>query len=82
MRSAAKVLRFGGRLFMVHRADRLADLIQLSRQYKLEPKTVRLVHPSKGKNANLVLFSALLGGGVQLDCLPPLFMMDDDKQSK
>ncbi len=73
-KNAAKVLKFGGRFYIVHKAERLADVISVCRQYKLEPKEIRFVHSKKEKNAELVLLCAMLGGGVQVKVLPPIII--------
>jgi tRNA1Val (adenine37-N6)-methyltransferase len=56
--AAAKLLRFGGRLYMVHRAHRLADIVCALREHKLEPKRLQFA----GKQLDLVLVEASLGG--------------------
>lgn len=73
-KNVAKVLKFGGRFYIVHKAERLADVISVCRQYKLEPKEIRFVHSKKEKNAELVLLCAMLGGGVQVKVLPPIII--------
>ncbi len=69
--SVAKILKFGGRLYMIHRADRLADIIYYGRENKLEPKQIRFIHDNNRKNAALVLISFIHGGGSQVTVLPP-----------
>ena len=39
---------------MVHRPHRLVDIISLMRQYRIEPKRIRMVHPFADKEANMV----------------------------
>lgn len=41
-----RFLKDNGRLYMVHRPERLADIFCLMRKYKIEPKRVRMVHPN------------------------------------
>lgn len=55
---SSKLLKDKGNLYMVHRPDRLVDIIELLRKYKLEPKKIRFVEPSVGKEANLLLIKA------------------------
>ncbi len=43
---------------MVHRPERLVDILSLLRKYKLEPKELKLVQPSCDKAPNLVLIKA------------------------
>ena len=77
IKTSAKLLKFGGKLCMVHRAERLTDVLSLMRKYKIEPKRLRMIHPSKGKNANLLLVEGALGGGSFLKVLEPLTVYDE-----
>ena len=36
-------------MYMVHRPERLADILILMRKYKIEPKRIRMVHPNTKK---------------------------------
>ena len=76
--SVSKLLKFGGRLYIVYRADRLVDLIFELRKNKLEPKVIRIVYPKQSKEPNLVLLEAKKGakGGVKI--LPPLVLNNED----
>ena len=47
---------------MVHRPERLTDIIYNLRKYKLEPKKIRFIQPSKNKEPNLVLIKAVKNG--------------------
>jgi len=78
--SAAKLLRFGGRFYMVHRPNRLADIVEAMRKSNLEPKTLRLVHPKAGAAPNTLLISATKGGKPHLDVKPPLIVYDNNGQ--
>ena len=48
------LLKDNGRLYMVHRPERLADILCLMRKYRIEPKTIRMVHPNTKKAPNIV----------------------------
>lgn len=76
--SASKVLKFGGKFYMVHRADRLVDILSLLRKYKLEPKVLRVVYPKFTKEPNLVLVEAKKGAKSGLKILKPLILNNDD----
>lgn len=52
VREGTKALKPGGRFYMVHRPHRLAEIITVMRQYKLEPKRMKFVHPFADKDAN------------------------------
>ena len=53
------LLKDKGSFFMVHRPDRLVDIIELMRKYKLEPKNIRFIYPSIDKSPNLVLIKGI-----------------------
>lgn len=46
-KTAQYLLKYGGRLAMVHRADRTADLIAIGRSYRMEPKRMRFIYARK-----------------------------------
>lgn len=74
--AAAKLLRPGGKFSMVHRPQRLADIICAMRDNSIEPKLLRLVHPSPGKKPNLVLISGTKNGNPELRVQEPLYVYD------
>ena len=75
---ASKLLKFGGKIYMVHRADRLADILFELKSSKIEPKVLRMVYPKKNKDPNLVLIEAKKGAKPGLKFLPPLILNNDD----
>ncbi|WP_297637837.1 tRNA1(Val) (adenine(37)-N6)-methyltransferase [uncultured Clostridium sp.] len=72
------LLKDNGRLFMVHRPERLADIIMLMRKYKIEPKRVQMVHPKLGKAPNIVLIEGQRDGGAFLKWEAPLYVYNND----
>jgi tRNA1(Val) A37 N6-methylase TrmN6 len=83
IRSASKLLVPGGQFAMVHRPDRLADIIWLMRNFTIEPKYIRFVHPSPYRKANLLLIKGTRQGRPQLKMMEPLYVYDEEgKYSK
>lgn len=72
IRESSRMLGESGRLYMVHRPRRLVEIISLMRQYKLEPKRIRMVHPFVDREANMVLVEGQKGGGVMMKVEKPL----------
>ena len=70
----AKVLKDRGRLYLVHRPFRLAEIIDTLCRYHLEPKRMRLVHPFVDKEPNMVLIEAAKGGRPRLKVEAPLIV--------
>ncbi len=78
LRVSAELLVSKGRFFMIHRPSRLADIMCAMRKYKIEPKRMRFVHPSRGKAPKLVLVEGMKDGGEELKILPPLYVHNED----
>lgn len=74
IRETAKVLKPGGRFYMVHRPRRLVEIIRLMHEYKIEPKRLRMVHPFEDKDANMVLIEGHRGGGAMMKVEAPLIV--------
>lgn len=73
----AEMLKEKGSMYMVHRPDRLVDIIDLLRKYKLEPKEIKLVYPTKIKEPNLLLIKAVKKARPFLKMDKPLFVYDE-----
>lgn len=73
-----RMLKDRGRLFLVHRPERLGDIISLMRQYKIEVKTIQMVHPKVKKEANLVLVEGRKGGKPGLKVKAPLVVYNEE----
>lgn len=78
LEKSSKVLKTGGSFFMVHRTERLVDILSIMRLKKVEPKRIRFVHPSFGKAPNLVLVEGIKGGKPFLKVDDPIYVYDDD----
>ncbi|WP_205693981.1 tRNA1(Val) (adenine(37)-N6)-methyltransferase [Clostridium prolinivorans] len=72
------VLKDNGRVYMVHRPERIADILCLMRKHKIEPKTIRMVHPNTKKAPNIVLIEGQRDGGAFLKWEPPLYIYNDN----
>lgn len=59
VKTAYYLLKDNGTLYMVHRPERLVEIIQTLRQERLEPKKLRFVYPHKDEKPNLVLIKAV-----------------------
>ena len=69
---ASSMLKKGGSFYLVHRPDRLADILCALRAAGVEPKEMQLVVPSEGKSANIVLIRGVKGAGPELRILPDI----------
>lgn len=82
LKASAACLKTGGKLFMVHRPHRLAEIIEKMKMYRLEPKVIRMVHPHEDEEAKMVLIQAVLGGGSWLKVEKPLIIYDSEGNYK
>lgn len=73
---ASKLLTYQGRFALIYRAERLLDVFSLLRQYNLEPRHLRFVHPFIDRSAKLVLVEARKSAGLELKALPPLIVYE------
>lgn len=78
IRESADILKSGGKLFMVHKPERLVDIFCTMRKYRIEPKRVQFVHPQPHKKANIVLVEGVRSGGAELKMMPPLYVYDEN----
>ena len=76
--SARRLLADNGRMFIVHRPERLADIFGLMRKYNIEPKRVKMIHPSAKKAPNIVLVEGQRDGGAFLKWEEPLYVYNEN----
>ena len=72
------LLKDNGRMYMVHRPDRLVDILVTMRKYRIEPKRIRMIHPNPSKAPNIVLIEGQRDGGSFLKWDPPLYVYDNN----
>ena len=72
----AKVLRPGGRFYMIHRPFRLVEIYACFTSYGLEPKRTRLVYPYLDKEPSMVLIEAVRGGRPRITIEKPLIVYE------
>lgn len=78
IRVSKLLLKDKGNLYMVHRPDRLVDIIELMRKYKLEPKKMRFVYSTIEKEPTLVLVNAVKNARPFLQIERPLIVYDNE----
>ncbi|EHB49628.1 MULTISPECIES: tRNA1(Val) (adenine(37)-N6)-methyltransferase [Paenibacillus] len=75
--SCSRLLRQGGKMSMVHKPLRLAEIITLMSKYRIEPKVIRFVHPRAHLEANMVLIEGIRDGKPEVRLRPPLIVYDE-----
>ena len=75
---AKKLLKNQGVIALVHRPERLVDIIVVMKQNNIEPKKIRLVYPKKGNEANILLIEGTKNGNPGLKILSPLYSHNEN----
>lgn len=75
-KNSTLLLKDKGELYIVHRPERLVDIIYNLRKYRLEPKMIRVVHSNINSVPVLVLIKAVKNGGAFLKSLQPLIIYE------
>lgn len=75
---AKKYLNNNGVFAMVHRTDRLIEIIELMRKNNIEPKRIRLIYPKENTNSNMVLIEGRKNGNSGLIIEEPLYIHNED----
>lgn len=70
---AKKLLKNNGVIAIVHRPDRLIDIITEMKNNNIEPKKIRFVYPKKNSDANILLIEGSKNGKPGMKILPPLY---------
>lgn len=78
IKSSKYILKNGGTFAMVHRPDRMIEIINLMQKYGIEPKKIRLVYPKVGKDANILLIEGIKNGKTGLKLMSPLYTHNED----
>ena len=78
IKQSSYLLKQNGEIYMVHRPDRLVDIISLLRKYSLEPKQMQIVYPQKDKEPNLILIKAVKNAKPFLRVDKPLYVYDSE----
>ncbi len=64
VQSASKILKFGGKFYMIHTAKRFAEICHQLIQHNLQPKQAVFVKPNPSKEYSVVLIEAQKGAKV------------------
>lgn len=76
--AAKKLLKDNGKIYMVHRPERLADIFCIMRKHKIEPKRVKMVYPSVNKAPNIVLVEGHKNARAFLKWEEPIYVHNED----
>lgn len=78
LRESYRMLKPGGRFYMVHRPFRLAEILSKMTEMRIEPKRMRLVYPYIDKEPNMVLIEGIKYAKSRMEVEPPLIVYERD----
>lgn len=78
LKSASYVLKNHGIFAMVHRTERMIEIIEMMKKYKIEPKKIQFIYPKNGKLSDLFLVEGIKNGNSGLKMLSPIIVHNDD----
>lgn len=79
VKAARYVLKFHGAFCMIHLASRLCEIIDALHRNQFEMKRLRMIQPKTGRDANLIMLEAIVGGkSGNLKIMPPLVVHNED----
>ena len=76
LRESSRLLKTGGRFFMVHRPNRLAEIMCTMCAHRIEPKRMKFVQPFADKKPNMVLIEGILGAGREVIVEEPIIVYE------
>ncbi len=75
--TAARLLQTNGRFYMIHKANRLAEIFATLKTHRLEPKLLRAIHRDAASEAKYVLVCAAKDGREGMRVMRPLFVKQE-----
>ena len=75
--ASVRLLKDGGRVYLIYPAKRMVEIIHKMRVLSLEPKKLRIVYSGASSEGDFVLVEGLKGGGEELRVLPPLYLYSE-----
>ena len=77
-KTASNLLNTKGKLYLVHKPERLSDLLSIARNYRLETKKIQLLQPRKNTSPSIILIEYVKDGKGELKILPPIIEYDEN----
>lgn len=76
LKIARKMLKNNGVLGIVHRPERLVEILIKMKSYNIEPKRIQFIYPKQDKKSNLVLIEGSKNGNEGLEIMSALYIHD------
>lgn len=73
-----KLLKNNGLIALVHRPERLLEIMDMMRKHNIEPKRIQFVYPKHNKSANILLIEGRKNGKSGLEILNPIYTHEEN----
>ena len=80
IKESSKMLKDLGTFYMVHRPERMVEILETMRKFKIEPKEIQFVYPKSDQKANLILIKGTKCGKPFLKVLEPLIIYNEKNE--
>lgn len=75
---ASNLLKDKGEIYIVHKPERMPDIIQKMRENKIEPKEIKTVYSNKKTEASLILIKGIKGANKFFKILEPVYIYEEN----
>lgn len=78
VKNASLILKNRGVFAMVHRTERMIEIIETMKKYRIEPKRIQFIYPKIGRESDLFLIEGVKNGNSGLKMLSPIILHEDN----
>lgn len=78
LKVSKKLLKNNGNIVIVHRPERLLDILMTMKKYNIEPKRIQFVYPKVEMDANILLIEGKKNGNPGLKIEPPIYTHNEN----
>lgn len=75
---ARKLLKNNGSIVLVHRPERLTDIIVLMKKYNISPKRIQFIYPKENSESNMILIEGTKNGNNAVKVMEPLIIHEEN----
>ena len=78
VKNANLILKNRGVFAMVHRTERMIEIIETMKKYRIEPKRIQFIYPKVGRESDLFLIEGVKNGNSGLKMLSPIILHNNN----
>ncbi len=75
-----KLLKNNGKVVMIHRPERLEEIMKSMTDNNITPKIIRFIYPKEGQNSNMIIIEGRKNARKGIKVLPPLIVHNKDNE--